>query len=77
MCFLVNDDVYLINWRTINDMALFAFNINEYLHFVYTMYLCVSCECHMIQLVLYFFVMEAEGIYCEVRTGLLNIRVFK
>jgi len=27
-CFLVSDDVYLINWPHINDMALHAFNIN-------------------------------------------------
>ena len=77
MCFLANDDVYPINWRPINDMTLFAFNIKEYLHFVHTRYLCVLCDSHMIQLVLYSFEMVGEGIYCEVRTGFLNVRVFK
>lgn len=71
-------------WRRVSDKlavyydkALFAFNINEYLHFVQTRYLCVSCDCHMTQLVLNFFVMETEGIYCELRTGVLNIRLLK
>jgi len=53
-------------------MALFAFNINEYLHFVHTRYLCVSCDCQVIQLVFHFFVMETEGIYCEVRIGVFK-----